>query len=160
MTLKSYALSIAVMVMITQIIEMLMVKGTMKKSVEMVLSLVVTMVFASPILSMFSADFSVDNLFNDSEVTIDENFLYYVEEVRSNSYEEKVIECLEEKGYYGCEVKVDVESLGEIVIIKKVEINLKNLVIIEEQAHINKTELTLTVSSKLNIDAGSVSLIE
>ncbi len=160
MNLKAYALTVVVVVIICQIAETLLVSGRLKSTVKTVFSLITTSIFIAPIISYFKNDFSFEQIYESSQVEIDEGFIDYANYTRQKIYEEKVENCLKEMGVEGGKVKVEMESVGEMVIIKKVEINLQDLVINEEIQHINKTEIAIKVASALNIESGGVVIIE
>ncbi len=152
MSLKSYAISVAVVVVLTEISDLLLPSGRMKSATKMVFSLITVLVFASPVITFFKNDFDFSQIFETGSVEINQEFVDYSNDVREELFEDIAVNALKKDGFDDFSVKVECENIGGVVNIKKVELNFENSVIIDESWHIHKTKATETLVNALGID--------
>ncbi len=164
MTLKSYALSVVAIVIISQIGDMLLPSGRMKNSVKVVFSVIIVLVFATPILKIAQGSSDIESLIDNIEVNsvkIDESYISYVSTSRNEIYENYVENALiGNLGVSGVKVSVTTESSDGAIAIKNVIVDLSNAVLSGNEEHINMNEVRQVVAAALSIDEEKVTIIE
>lgn len=164
MTLKSYALSVVAVVIISQIGDMLLPSGRMKNSVKVVFSVIIVLVFATPILKIAQGNSDIESLIDNIEVNslkIDESYISYVSTARNEIYGDYVENALiGNLGVSGVKVSVTTESSDGAIAIKNVVVDLSNAVLSDNEEHINMNEVRQVVAATLSIDEARVTIIE
>ena len=153
--MKSFAawgLTILAMAIITTVAEMLLPKGKTKNVIRSVVATVTVLTIITPIPSLIKGEFlSFD--FETGGVTTDASYLEYVDGLKKSTIEKSVTDYLEEHGYNGIKVKVELQ--GEWGI-KSVTIDFSQSGITDKDAHIHKSEIIKLVADRLQIDEEAI----
>lgn len=160
MSLTGYLLSLSAIAMLTSLTEMVLPSGRTKQAVVAVYSMLLLLVIVSPLIKLKNRDFSVLTFADNGGYNIDYEYKDYATQVAVDLAENKALTALEKAGYGGVEVTVLTEVVNGETIVKNILINLKNLVILQDGAHINKTEVIQIVANCLSVDERAVVIIE
>ena len=153
MNVKGYLLSVTALIILSEISRMLLPKGKTRRVVEVAYSLVVIITLISPVIKL--GELYVGG--GDAPAfQADENYFYYADSIYAGTMEKQVKKFLDEKGFPYSSVKVDCERFS----IKKLTIYCDEKVIKENFSHIDSSEVTIELSSLLNIDAEAVRIVE
>lgn len=159
MNIKTYALSVAVVVIITEISDLLLPSGKMKNSVRTVFSILTILIFSSPAISFFKNEFNFSEIFETTTVEVDQNFIDYSYQVRNKLLEDEARRSLKNEGIEFSSVRVETENSFGVINVKKIEINLGDLVINENEWHIYKSRARTVVATALKVDEKVVTII-
>lgn len=153
--MKGYILSVVITSILIALSELVLPQGKMKIVVETIFSIVLLLSILNPLVSadfdnavlVFNNESEMDNF--DSE-KIEEYFDLKIE----NYYQKEYESSLRENNLVAEKIKVEV-SRKEIT---KVEIFLSNLVIPEDNSHINNYVITDYVAKILGVDSNLVTV--
>lgn len=153
-TLSGWVLSIAGVVLLGTVIDLLLTKSRLKTFIRSVFASVAVLVIVTPIPSFIKSGFDAD--FTWGDVELDSGYLSYVEHYKLNTLARAVEKVLEQEGLAGAKVTVDGEVDGEI-LVREVTINLSETVIAGESEHINKyAEVRKQVAGYLGVGEDKV----
>ena len=152
--MNEYLLSIIGVVVLGVLVSMVLPQGQMSKYIKSFFGLFTILVIISPVPKLLNSNFDFSSLFyNSVSTTIDQDYLEVTNKKIVKELENLVVKNCEKSGYMG--VVCEIESVLEdnVMSIKKVRINLKNLVISQNMVHINKyTEIVQAVRQVVNVD--------
>ena len=152
--MKSWVLSICSVALLTTIASMILPEGKMKKPVEGIFALIISIAIVSPILSFDLSTFNI-HLGQDGELVFQETFLSYVEDERGALVEKECVSILENLGINKATVSINNNlNNGEEIMVF---INLQNVVINSKNEHIDIIEQArYSIASHLNINVNCV----
>lgn len=153
--MKSYILSVVITSILIALSELVLPQGKMKIVVGTIFSIVLLFSILSPLVSVgfddsmfvFNSESEVENLSNEK---IEEYFDLKIENYYQKEYERSLMD----NDLVVEQIKVEV-SRKELV---KVEIFLSNLVIPEDNSHINNYVITNYVAKILGVDSSLVTI--
>ena len=151
--MKTYLITILVTIVLISVVQLALPKGKTSETATKILSFVLIFCFLKP-LGTFSLNLVERNKLNSE---VDKNVAAiekYVDENLKIYYEKCFFDTLKENDLI-CE-KVNVEICDKKLI--KTEIYLSNLVIAENNEHININVITDYVAEKLGIDRGCLTV--
>ncbi len=138
---SQFAIKLSSLAIIITVSKMMLPEGKMKKTVNVVFSLLIILVLVTPILNLKNVEIEKPQI-DVSVIQTDEEFLIYVLNLRVEQLEKIGESALNETGIDKAKVTVFYENVDGKIIIKKVAVNLANAVISDENKHINITEKT------------------
>lgn len=158
-SISNWILSIIGMVLVLLLIDVLLPNGKTSKIIKSVLAVCFVLVIIMPIRNIDFNNFDYRNFFTD--FTIDQEF---VENVRENMVENLKKDCennLENSGYLNVSVDFETSNIDENLQIKKVYVDLRNLVLLDEKLNIDKyTNIIAIIKSLVNIEEDCVVFYE
>lgn len=154
-----YVTSILAVVILGIIADLLLGGKRMGKFVRAIFSVLTILMMITSVISMIGSiggkvfDFS-------GTVEVDRNYLAETASIKRRALEKGVMKALDEAGYRGTEVSIEVDFDSEITI-KSVKVNLSKMVMDGNVSHINKYEaVERLVSQYLGADKGVIELYE
>lgn len=151
--MKTYLITILVTIVLISVVQLALPKGKTSETATKILSFVLIFCFLKP-LGTFSLNLVERDKLNSE---VDKNVAAiekYVDENLGKYYEKCFFDTLKENDLI-CE-KVNVEICDKKIL--KTEIYLSNLVIAENNEHININVITDYVAEKLGIDRGCLTV--
>jgi len=147
-SISSYVLTIAGVIFISVIVELVMGEGTISKYIKSIFSFFIIGVIIAPLPSLFASD-SVSSIFDYSEYELQEGYICTLNESRLKTMEAEEEKLLSEEGYLNINIVFTAEDLAEADLkIASVKINLSKIVIEEEAANSNKNEVKVYLSQR------------
>ena len=158
----SYILSIVGIVFLGVLVDIILPDGEMNKYVKGVFSIIAMCVIISPIPKLIKTDFDIGELFYDSTATqIDNDFLEATNKQIKNQYEITLQTKLADAGFAETKVEILYEMSNYNFVIKKVIIDISNMVINANIPHINKyTEIKQVTVNYLNVEESDIVINE
>jgi len=155
MKFSSYIIGIIVIIILSTFSEVLLTKNRIGKFINYVFSSLIILMVITPVSQIVSNGFSFnENIFN-YEITLDNEFLSYIEEFKNGQINLKIEEMLAQNGYKNARVKVSMDV--ETQLVQTIKVNLSNLVIDAEIEHINKYErITSLICEYLDVTMEAV----
>ena len=160
--MKEWIISIIAIIILTTILNLILPNSKLKGIIKCCFSLVSILVVLQPILSLNISELNFTSVFNGNEIVLQENYLNYVNNEKINNYTQNCISLLDDLGINGAEVIIQT-SLNDDFDIKfeKVQVNLKNSVLISDKEHIDIIEdIKKTLSDYLKIEEKLVVIYE
>ena len=150
--MKSWIISIISVVLLNLVSEIILSQSTIGEFIKKIFGLVTILVIISPIANIFKID--IDNIINtyDSKFNYQSEYISIVENGQEEFYENYIKQLLEDEGFLNVNVEIDYKIEDNGININKITLNLKNLVINENQPHINKyTEIKNIICNAIPI---------
>lgn len=136
--MKEWVLSVCGIIILTVILHVIMPAGKTGKIIKSIFSIMCLLVFIRPVLNFKNSDFSFQNVFNQSEVIYQNDFLDYYFSEKTKRAQLGCEEYIKEQCGKVCEVKIIYETDDQSnLIVKKVQIVTKNSVIADKNEHID-----------------------
>lgn len=160
--MNEYLLSIIGVTTLGVVISIVMPTGNMSKYIKSFFGLFTILVIISPVPKILNSNFDFYSLFyNYSSEQIDTDFVDATNKKIVAELEKLIIVSCENSGYSGVKCEIESNLENNQLIIKKININLQNLVISQNMVHINKyTEIVQAVRQVVNVDEEKIVLDE
>ncbi len=124
---SSWLLSIAGVILLSVLTELILPEGQMNKYTKVIFSFVVLLVIILPLPKLFGKDFNLEKFFNYGENTLQEDYLYQINLDKLTSLNEDIAEELEVSGLKNVVVSINANILAEKLEIFDVFVDLCDL---------------------------------
>lgn len=151
--MKEWILSIGTTVLLTTIISLILPDGKIGKFIKGIFLIIVLLVILKPLANIKDSGLSDMSIFVNTETNIQSEYLNYIYDKKIKKHEEVCEKIIENIGIYKAKTSIQY-SISEMGMeIQKVNINLKNSVIISDKEHIDIIEeIKANIMSYLNIE--------
>ena len=138
------------------LLDVLIAEGETSKYIKGIFGIITVFVLFSPLPKLLNIDFKVDDVITSgSEIEIDDDYLYYVQSKKWETYEDSLTKILSQKYDTDCVVDIKfVESCPEKIDV--VFVYFKNDVIAEFDTNKHRIEVVKEVQKALSIDENLV----
>jgi len=160
--MKEWVLSIGTTVVITTIISIILPEGKIGNYIKGIFSILLILAIIKPIFAIGKIDYNIENVLSQNVVILQDDFISFTNDKKVQNFTEKCEKIIEEIGIEKAVVNIDyfVDENNQI-IIKYVNVNLRNSVIILDKEHIDIIEDVKTaISDYLNLDFNKVIIYE
>ena len=156
--MKNWVISIVTIVIVNLISQIILSSSEISSFVKKIIGVITILIIISPLKSVLSLD--IKEIFND-EYIVDTNFIDTINTQKEEYMSKYIEQLLEQRGFYNIDAEINYILSDYESKIELVRLNLKNLVINENQVHINKyTEIKSIVCNALGIKENIVILDE
>ena len=136
--MKEWILSVGSIVILTSVISLILPDGKTGKIIKCVFSLIILTVILKPILSIKDGVEIEEIVFNEAEICLQDDFIYYSIDEKMTNYEGNILFHLKNLGIENGSVFIEYYVLENYTAkIEKVVINLNNQVIISNKENID-----------------------
>ncbi len=153
-SISTWILSIAGVICLSVLIELIMPNGQMNKYIKNIFSFVIVLVIIMPIPKLIGKQFDSSSIFNQEEIVLQEDYLYSLNISKLTAIKENIENDIILAGYDGVEVSISADIFVENIVFKTVYVNLSDLVITEEAEHKDiveiKEEIEISVGKFIN----------
>lgn len=138
------------------LLDVLIAEGETSKYIKGIFGIITVFVLFSPLPKLLNIDFKVDDVITSgSEIEIDDDYLYYVQSKKWETYEDSLTKIISQKYDTDCVVDIKfVESCPEKIDV--VFVYFKNDVIAEFDTNKHRIEVVKEVQKALSIDENLV----
>lgn len=160
--MKKWILSLGIVVIIVAIISLILPEGKLGKYIKGVCSLIVILAVLQPLLNLKQIEVNFNTLINGNEATIQVDFINYISGAKIKEYEKNCNLLAENVGLEYIETVIEYSINDDAkIVIKKVNLNLKDAVIISDKEHIDIIEEVIDAVAKyLNVNKEIVVVYE
>ena len=147
---SAWILSIAGVVVVGVIIDLILPDGQMTKYIKGVVAIITVLVIVTPLTAISSNDVS----FNiDNNIVIDNELIYTINENKIQELNDIIEERLESSGYDNVDIIISADLYSYELQIEKVFVDLSQVVINEDLANIDKytTDIKNIIRAVLNV---------
>jgi len=138
--LGSYILSIAGIVILGVVIDIMLVEGQMQKYIKSIFVVFVIFVIVSPIPNLLKTKLSIPAL-STGQVTLNKDLIKTINEQKKTELENDIVSHFSLNGVTGVVVKVEINAENQMFMPEKISLNIKKLVIKNNYLNINKYEV-------------------
>ncbi len=140
-SISSWVMAVAGICVLGVLVELVLPNGQTKKYIKGIFAFIVVLVIISPLPSILNKEFSIDDIFEEDAIIIQEDFIYQVNKNRLETLENMVVTDLEEQGIKGVSIIINANIFTNQMKIDTVFVDLSHVVINENMEHIDINEL-------------------
>lgn len=146
-TLSGWILSIAGVICISVIVELVMPDGQMNSYIKKILSFIIVLVIILPLPKLLKTEIDLNNIFNYSEnIEVDEDYLYQLNLNKINIAKDDIETKIKSHGYNNVFVYVNADIFQNNMRFKSITVDLSGLVISGNSEHNDITKIKKDIS--------------
>lgn len=140
--ISSWIMSIAGIVCISVIVELILPEGQLNKYIKGIFSFIIVLVIVMPIPKIINSNFDFSSIFDyENSVVVDEEYVYQLNLDKLNSLQEDIEHSINKYGYEEVNVYINCNIFQNKMDIKSITVDLTNLVITENAEHKDITKI-------------------
>lgn len=157
-----WVLSIAGIVVLFSIIDLILPNGKTSGFIKNIFSYVIILVIVAPVFTFLSkGTINVSDIFKDSQIEIQEDFVSSVNNQALQSMEKTIEEDIRNIGVIGVEIGIVADIFETKLQIKEVSVDLRNYIINQDAKNINiKTSIIEIIQKYIEIDKENIIFYE
>ena len=159
-TLSGWVLSIAGVVSLSVIVELIMPEGGLNKYIRGVFSFIIMLVIIAPLPSLVGKSFDFSNISLEGQYQLQEDYIYQMNVYKTQALQNDISNQIKQSGYDNVVVSVSSENYSSQFKIKAIYVELANLVINGQAQHTNivdiEKEILQIILSRANVDEAEV----
>ena len=141
--ISSWTMAVAGICVIGVLVDLILPNGQTKKYIKGVFAFIVVLVIISPLPSILKKEFTIEDIFEENSIVIQEDFIYQVNKNRLETLENMIVSDLEEKGIHNISIIISANIFTSEMKIDTVFVDLSQIVINENIEHIDINELVV-----------------
>ena len=158
---SGWIISVSGVCLASIIIDLILPSGKTNGVIKRVLSYVIILVLLMPISKLFSADFSLNELFYNSEYVLQDNYICNINQSKLSEMENSICEDFEKVGIVGANVSISADIFDVDMKINAIYVDLCNVVISGNFENIDiKTEVVRVVQKYVIVGEDKVIIYE
>ncbi|MBQ8845376.1 MAG: stage III sporulation protein AF [Clostridia bacterium] len=142
--ISSWILSIAGVITLSVLTELILPEGQMNKYVKTIFSFIIVLTIIIPIPKLLKTE-NIKLSFYTSDVQLQEDFLYQNNINKISKLEKLIIDSLEKKGYEKITISINANIFESPYIVEGVYVDLSSLVINKNQEHKDIIEVKVEI---------------
>ncbi len=139
--ISSWIMAVVGISVLGVLVDLVMPDGQTKKYIKGVFAFIVVLVIISPLPSLLNKEFSINDIFEENAIVIQEDFVYQVNRDRLETLENMIEADLKEQGISNVSVKISANIFTNKMKIEAVFVDLSQVVINQNLEHIDINEL-------------------
>lgn len=150
--LSAWVLSIVGIVVLSVLFDLFMSDGELSSYIKSIINFSIILVIVLPIPKLLKQDIIVGDFVYNNEIQLQEDFLYQLNNDKLLKTEKTIEGELEKLGITQIDIIISADIFDEKMQIEAVFVDLKNIVILEKDKHIDiKKEVTACVLNYIDI---------
>lgn len=154
-TLSAWVLSIAGVVLLSVLVELILPSGAMNKYIKGIFAFIIMLVILTPIPKLLNQNIDISNFFNSDVIQPDEDYIEQINFDKLSALQTEIEKEIENEGYQNVKVYISSNIFDNTFQIRSATIDLTNLVITANAEHTNivriKQQITGIVKNHLSI---------
>ena len=159
-SVSSWVLSIAGIIAISVIVELILPEGSLNKYIRSIFSFIIVLVIIAPLPSLVGKNFDFSQISVEENYTLQEDYLFQLNVYKTEALQNEIVDDVKNAGYENVRVNISCENYSTTFVIKAVYVELKNLVILDKAEHTNiidiEEEILLIIQAHTNVDKEKV----
>lgn len=157
MDLSSWILSIAVICVLSVLVDLFLPQGVMSEHIKTVFNFIIILVFILPLPSLIHSQKDTITFYDETVIDIQDDFIYQLNRDKLTMLESKIEEDLTNKEILNVDISISANIFEVQMKIENVYVDLNNLVIENNDKHINiKKEVVKVISAYIEISEGDI----
>ena len=145
--LSNWILSIAGIICVSVIVELILPEGQMNRYIKGVFSFIIILVVIMPIPKLVNKDFDFSNIFDESGYEIDSDYIYQINLDKINGVKSEIEKQVENRGYLNVVISINCEIFDNSMQYKSIFVDLSDLVISGQAEHNNISKIKKDISN-------------
>lgn len=133
--ISAWILSIAGVICLSVVVELILPEGQMNKYIKSIFSFIIIFVIILPLPKLLGSKFDFSNIFEYSQIEIDDDYLAQVNLDKLNKLQSEIEEDITKQGYENVKVYINGNIFDNAMQISSIKVDLSNLVITENAEH-------------------------
>ncbi len=134
--LSKWILSIAGIICLSVLIELILPNGQMNRYIKGILSFIIVLVIILPLPKLVNEKVNLDNIFDyNQNIEIDEDYLYQLNLDKLNALQKQIEDKITSYGYKNVSIYISADIFDKKMQIKAINVDLSHLVITENAEH-------------------------
>lgn len=155
--ISSWIMAIVGVSVLGVLVDLVMPNGQTKKYIKGIFAFIVVLVIISPLPNLLNKNFSIDDIFEEDAIVIQEDFVYQVNRDRLETLENMIVVDLKEQGIGNITVNISANVFTNKMKIEAVFVDLSQVVINQNLEHIDINELVAkSVLKYVSIDKNNI----
>lgn len=146
-SISTWIISIAGIICVSVIIELIMPSGQMNRYIKGILSFVIILVIILPIPKLLKTKLDISEILDYGQIEVDENYLYQFNLDKLTFLKEDLESKAEEIGYKNVVISINADIFSSVFYIKSVYVDLSQIGISENAKHKDIIEIRKDLSS-------------
>lgn len=159
-SVSSWILSIAGIVIISVIVELILPEGSINKYIRSIFSFLVVFVIVAPLPALVGKKFDYSQIISQEEFTLQEDYLFQLNVYKTEALQEDLVNAINEAGYDNVQVNVSCNNYATSFVVDAIYVELSNLVIMDKAEHTNiidiEKEILKLIVSYANVEERKV----
>lgn len=157
MTISSWILSIAGVVVLSILFDLFLPDGKLNSYIKTIFNFVIIIVVITPIPELLNKDFDTSTMFSNSQVVLQEDYIYQLNRDKLTMLETTMEETLSSEGYKNIDISISANIFVIEMKIETIFVDLGNLVIQQKDENINiKNEVVKCITSIITISKENI----
>ena len=158
---SSWILSIAGIICLSVVVELILPEGQMNKYIKGIMSFVVTLIVILPLPKILSSQQDYSNILGfDETIVVDEDYLYQLNLNKINSLQNDIEKDINSQGYKHVSVYISCDIFQSKLSFSSITVDISNLVISENAEHKDiskiKKDITKTIQKYVNLEEEAI----
>ncbi len=141
--ISSWIMSIVGISVLSVLVDLIMPNGQTKKYIKGVFAFVIVFIIVSPLPSLINKNINIDDIFQE-EVELQEQYIYQTNRNKLSTIEDSIISELEKNGVDKVGININANIFTRDMKINAIFVDLSQVVINENNEHININELVIS----------------
>lgn len=145
--LSNWILSIAVIVCLSVIVELILPEGQMNKYIKGVFSFIIVLVIIMPIPNLLKKEYNFSEILDENVFEVDEDYLYQINLNKINLIKEKIETDIRSYGYLNVKIYINCNIFDKGMEFKSINVDLSDLVITQNAEHKDISKIKKDITS-------------
>lgn len=132
---SSWAMSIAGIVCLSVIVELILPNGQMNKYIKGIFSFIIVLVIIMPIPKLLNIKLDFSDLLYNDKISIDKEYIDKNNLNKINAIKNDIENDIDKRGYKSVNLSIECDTTSNIIIYKTVYVDLTSLVISNNAEH-------------------------
>ncbi len=159
-TISSWIISIAGIICLSVIIELILPNGQMNRYIKGIFSFIIILVIIMPIPKLLNLKIDLSNVFNTEDITLQEDYLYQLNLNKIMALKEETEEDITYTGYNNVTVSINADIFASNIEIKSISVDISHIGITEKAPHTNivdiRYDIVKVVQNHIKIEEGKI----
>ena len=159
-SVSAWVLSIACIICVSVLVELVLSSGQMNKYIKGIFSFVVLFVIISPVPKLLNMNLDGDGFLDYGNVQVDEDYIAQINMDKLTALTESTESAIAQRGYENSIVSLEADIFSTSFKVKSANIDLSGLVITSNAQHKDivgiREEITVLVKTLLNLSEEEV----
>lgn len=134
-SMSAWIMSIAGIVCLSVLVELILPNGQMHKYIKGIFSFIILLVIISPIPKILHKDFDFSNMFGNSDIVVQEEYLYQLNLNKVSAMQKTINAEIAACGYNNVEARIDSDIFASEIVVKAIYVDISRLIISENAVH-------------------------
>ena len=154
-TLSAWILSIAGVVLLSVLVELILPAGSMSKYIKGIFAFIIMFVILSPVPKLLNQNIDISNWFDSQTIKVDEDYLQHLNYDKMIKLQSDIESEISSYGYNNVKIYISSDIFDNTFSVKSVTVDLTKLVITENAEHTNivkiKQHITEIIKSRIKV---------